>query len=354
MTDVLIVGNGLAANTLAFQLYQQGLSFRCIGNSSLSNCSHAAAGIWNPMVFKRLTKSWLAEQLIPELLHFYRAAETAMQARFVTERPMLRSFKEKQEQTLWLKKAETDAAPFLDKTIYTNKNERFANCWLNEPYSFVNQCGNLNVSAFIKASTLFFKDYFSEATFQYNDLKITPSGICYQQHQAKRIVFCEGYLVKHNPYFNWIPLVPAKGELLTLQTDQLHLNTVIFNRNGFLFQTEKNSFKIGATYNWQHINDLPSEEGKLELLHKLAAISSVEPIITQHQAGVRPSSKDRRPIMGVHPKHNSVFVFNGLGTKGVMLAPYFSKNFVLFIQGKAALHPEVDVARFYHLYKPHL
>ncbi|MCW3075505.1 MAG: dependent oxidoreductase [Bacteroidetes bacterium] len=73
--------------------------------------------------------------------------------------------------------------------------------------------------------------------------------------------------------------------------------------------------------------------------------------ILKHEAGVRPSSKDRRPIVGPHPLHSNMHVFNGLGTKGVMLAPYFANNFVLFYLQKQPLNPEINIKRFYNLFK---
>ena len=43
-------------------------------------------------------------------------------------------------------------------------------------------------------------------------------------------------------------------------------------------------------------------------------------------------------------------MFNGMGAKGVMLAPYFAGKFVHFLKQKQELPKEVDVARFYKLY----
>ncbi len=85
----------------------------------------------------------------------------------------------------------------------------------------------------------------------------------------------------------------------------------------------------------------------MELKEKLKKIIGCNYQLINHQAGVRPSSADRRPIIGQHPKYKNLHVFNGLGTKGVMLAPYFGKNFVNFYSNKQALHPDINVNRFY-------
>lgn len=105
-------------------------------------------------------------------------------------------------------------------------------------------------------------------------------------------------------------------------------------------------FKVGATYEWDQLNDIPSEEGKFELTKKLNSIISSPYNIVSHDAGVRPSVIDRRPVIGAHPKHNNIYVFNGLGTKAVMLAPYFAKQFVNYLQNNTPLDKEVDINRF--------
>jgi glycine/D-amino acid oxidase-like deaminating enzyme len=68
--------------------------------------------------------------------------------------------------------------------------------------------------------------------------------------------------------------------------------------------------------------------------------------IVGQEAGVRPSSNDRRPILGALDKDNKSFVFNGLGSKGVALAPYFSLQLANFITEGTAIDREVDIKRF--------
>jgi glycine/D-amino acid oxidase-like deaminating enzyme len=86
------------------------------------------------------------------------------------------------------------------------------------------------------------------------------------------------------------------------------------------------------------------------LKSKLNSLINCNYNIISHLAGVRPSSIDRRPIIGAHPEYKNLFVFNGLGTKGVMLAPYFSENFVNFYLKNEPLMDDVNVKRFYSNY----
>ena len=351
MINFLIVGNGLAANILAHTFKNNNITFTIIGNSNLSNCSNVAAGIWNPIVFKRMTKSWLADELIDYLIPFYEKIEKNFTQKIITHRSILKSFFEEQEKTLWQKKAETELTQFLDKSIYSQGSVAFKEAKLNEEFGFVKKCGTVDVPTFITETEKLFNLNFINQTFNYSDLNINTNYISYKNVNYENIIFCEGFLVKDNPYFNWLKLNPAKGEIITITSNQLNINNTILNKNGFIFNTKPNTFKVGATYEWSDLTQTTTQKANNELQQKLTHLITCNYQIIQHQAGIRPSSSDRRPIIGTHPYHKNLHIFNGLGTKGVMLAPYFANNFVNFYLQKQTLINEVDVKRFYHLYK---
>jgi len=351
MQKFLIVGNGLAANVIAHTLKNNNLTFNIIGNSALSNCSKIAAGIWNPVVFMRMTKSWMADELINYLIPFFENIEKKFSKKIITHRPIIKFFFEEQEKTLWLKKAGGELAQYLDKTIYIKLPNDFKNCMRNAEFGIVNKSGNIDVETFILESEKVFQLNFFNETLNYKDLNIENDYISYKNINYKNIIFCEGFLVKDNPYFNWIPLNPAKGETITIKSHELEIGNTILNKNGFIFNITNNTFKVGATYQWNDLNETPTEKAKNELAQKLTNLISSNYQITSHNAGIRPSSVDRRPIIGSHPIYKNLHIFNGLGTKGVMLAPYFANNFVNFYLQKETLNNEVDVKRFYNLYK---
>jgi hypothetical protein len=350
MTQFIIVGRGLAATCLMHQFYKQDISFIVIGNNQLSLSSRVAAGIWNPVVFKRLTSSWMAKDLIFKLEAFYSNCEKILDKKFVNYRELIKPFTEEQEKVLWQKKSQNELIDFLDNEIYS-ANEQHQNFKIINQYGKVKKAGSLDVPSFIDATDTYFKNKIINETFDYDQLSIQQNEIKYKEIVSKNIIFCEGYLVKNNPYFNWIPLVPAKGETITIKTDGIKLKNFIFNRDGFIVDIENSTYKVGATYEWQKLNDDISEEGLKTLKQKLDKMIESPYQIISHEAGVRPSSKDRRPIIGPHPKFKNLFVFNGLGSKGVMLAPYFSENFVLFYLEKEKLNTEVNIQRFYKLYE---
>jgi hypothetical protein len=347
MIPVIIVGRGLAANVLAHTFHRNNTAFKMIGLPGLSSSSLAAAGIYNPVVFRRMNKGWMASSCISALNEFFSYCEKSLHVKLIHSRNIIRSFNEEQEKKLWMKKAELELDEFLDDKIYSYPIE---NIKCGTEFGKVKQAGNIDLELFLKASSDFFSENIIEEKFEHTTLQITPEKIIYRNIEAANIVFCEGYLVKDNPWFSWIPLSPAKGETLTIRCE-LGLDESIFNKDGFIMRLDKDLFKVGATYNWEDLNDEPSETGKEELESKLKKMISCDYTIVEHKAGVRPATDDRRPIIGPHPLHKNLHVFNGLGAKGVMLAPYIANNFVNFMLHNSRLNNEISVERFYSLHR---
>lgn len=344
--DLIIVGQGLAGSVLALQCIEKGYSVLVIDQPELSASSKVAAGIWNPVVFKRLTKSWMVDELLPELMQFYKKAEVVLGSVLITEREIIKLFSEQQEVELWRKKAEGEMKIYLDPTIYRDNNLKgIRNSAFG--YSKVLRAGNLDMKKFLSLTRkhLIEGGAFLGEEFDYKQLKISED-VSYKNHSAQRIIFAEGYLIKRNPYFNYIPFRPAKGEVLTITSDDLAIGTSIVNKNAFVMQFGTNRYKLGATYDWTHLNDTTSEVALNELTQKFSKLSDAGYTVIDQEAGVRPSVVDRRPVIGAHSIHKNVFVFNGFGTKGVMLAPYFAKQLIKFIGLNEPLQEDVNVTRF--------
>jgi len=339
--DYIIVGQGIAGTILAFELLKQNKQILIINNDDLSSSSKVAAGIWNPVVFKRLTKSWLADDLIPSLNTFYDEIGKKLNCQFVKNISIAKLFSEEQEKTLWHKKAEQEMQHYL------NAETSEMNHPVRAEFALVKQTGNLDTKLFLNESKKYFQlnDFYSNEKFDFNTLIIHSNFVEYKNYTAEKIIFCEGYQIRENPYFKWIPMKPAKGDILTIYCRELNLD-VILNKGVFILPLGNNLFKVGATYNWDQLNDQPDEHAKAELTSKLKKIMPYEFEIVNHESGVRPAVIDRRPIIGSHPKHDSLLVFNGFGTKAVMLVPYFAKILTQHLTENLPLHEETSLSRF--------
>ena len=68
--------------------------------------------------------------------------------------------------------------------------------------------------------------------------------------------------------------------------------------------------------------------------------------VIEHSAGIRPTTIDRRPIIGSHPNYKNIYVFNGLGSRGILLAPTLSCWLYNHIYKRSLISKEVDIKRF--------
>ena len=343
--DFLIVGQGIAGSTLALTLIKYGYSVCIVDDSNLSTCSSVAAGIWNPIVFKRLVKSWKADDIIPVLINFYKDCEITFNTSLITDRNILKVISEKQEEDYWLKTAKSDNTYLADEIFL---NLKLSNQEIIASYSKVVQAGNLNVVEFLAQTKKYITEHhhFLNEVFDFSEFKNLNTHIEYKSIIANQIVFCEGHLISKNPLFNWIPTKPAKGEVITIKCSELQLKNDILNKGIFILPLGNHLFKIGATYRWEDLNDLPTTDALIELETKLKLVLQLPYEIIKHEAGIRPSVIDRRPVVGMHPDYKNLFVFNGFGTKAVMLAPYFAKQLVDSIKNQSKVDDEVNPIRF--------
>jgi glycine/D-amino acid oxidase-like deaminating enzyme len=344
--DFIIVGQGIAGTVLAYTFIKKGKSIMVIDDNTISACSRVAAGNFNPIVFKRLVKSWMADELIPFADTFYRDCEQFLKQEFYWKKEIVKIFAEETEKEFWQTKAnDPNLSRYLNQSIETD----FFQDIIHNPVgaTFVKDAANLFVSKYLAD----FRTYFSENNllmdekFDFNQLTVNPQNIKYKQVTATKIIFCEGYKVMDNPYFKWIPLKPAKGEVITVRIKNLPTDKII-NKGVYMLPIGDDLFIVGTTYDWVNLNDEPTEKARTEIADKLSKVLKVPFEIVDQQAGVRPSVNDRRPLLGLHPEHQTIGIFNGMGTKGVMLSPYFAEHFLNALESKNNIDNEVNISRF--------
>ena len=153
-----------------------------------------------------------------------------------------------------------------------------------------------------------------------------------------------------NPFFRALPMVGSKGELLNFEADMLQLEGVV-KSDGFIAPLGGNAFKIGTTYDNDDKDPSPTPGGREILEQKLHQLISCPYRITGQVAGIRPTVRDRRPLVGVHPKYKNLFILNGLGTHGALLAPYTATALYDFIEEGKPLDKEMNIVRHYHYFE---
>jgi glycine/D-amino acid oxidase-like deaminating enzyme len=87
-------------------------------------------------------------------------------------------------------------------------------------------------------------------------------------------------------------------------------------------------------------------EGRERLVQSLTKIYHGKFEIVRQMVGVRPTVNDRRPLIGLLPGTLSQYIFNGMGTKGTSLAPFWAEQLLLHITQGMTLPEDVHPDRY--------
>lgn len=347
--DYLIIGHGLAGANLAHLLEEVGYSVMLIDQPDKNHSSSVAAGLYNPVTGRKMVKTWMADKLFPVLKTHYQKLEKKLDTKFLHQIGIYRPFADIAEFNDWSAK-ETDAN--FSHLIEAIANARIPEFSLHDTFGGLHlaNSGYLDVPSLINASRSYFqdKDLFIEEWFEENHLRIEHNSLEYHGIKAKNLICCNGTWARDSKLFGWLPFKIVKGEILDVRFD--HKPQKVYNRGLFILPRFDGSVRIGSNYQNNFDTLEPTKEGKMELVQKLTQLTSAKYEVVSARAGIRPATKDRRPFIGKHPEYEHIYMFNGFGSKGVSMIPYFARDFVEFIQGNKPLNKDADITRYSKLY----
>lgn len=347
--DFIIVGHGLASVAVVEHLKKYSKSFLVFSDENPNSSSRVAAGLYNPITGRKMKQTWKAEDLFPYLEEFYGKLENSLTSNFLYKKDIYRPFLSLEDQNDWI--AKTNKGELFIKNTYTTSH--FSD-FINDKYGGIvlNKSGFLDVKKMLEShkNKLIENQQFIHERVDFNKIDVRSDSIYYGNIISKNIIFCDGPL-SQNPFFSWVPTAPVKGEILHIQTEKPLPEEVIFNRGVFIVKSSHHDFyRVGATYEWKNLDYEPTDKARNQLTDKLDDLLNIKYEIIEQVTGIRPASKDRRPLIGNHPDLKNVFLFNGLGTKGVSLAPFFANEFIESIINLKKLNDEVNISRYYPLY----
>lgn len=349
MIDFIVVGSGLGGISFCEQLVSNDCSYVVFDDNSQQS-SNIAAGMYNPVIFKRYTSVWKAQEQLDMLHPFYKGLEEKLAVKLDYAQSIYRRFFSVEEQNSWFEAADKPyLQPFLSTSLIKDSLDGIK---ADFGYGEVKQGGwvhtNLLQQKYLEhlSST----KQLREERFDYDSLDIQEDKVVYKDIEAKYIVFCEGFGLHSNPYFDYLPLVGTKGEVLEIEVPGLELD-VIIKASVFLLPLGGDKYKVGATYKWKDKTNIPTQACRNELEEKLRTFMTRPYKVLKHLAGVRPTVTDRHPLLGKHPKYHRLFVLNGLGSRGVMLAPYLSMLLFDHIINNTPLEREINIERFLKKFK---
>lgn len=344
MTDYIIVGAGLSGIAVSEELMKLGNTIKVFENHSQSS-STVAGGVFNPIILKRFTLAWQADEQMHLALPFYKGLENKLKTVLVHKLPVYRKFNSVEEQNNWFAAMDKPfISQFLDPVLVPSINPN-----IPSDYSFgrVKNTGTVDTKLLLEKYKEYLEslDAFEAADFEYNQLQFREDSVAYKGIQARRVIFCDGFGLTKNPYFNYLPLRGNKGEYLIIKAKDLDLEVAV-KSSVFILPLGNDLYKVGATYDNMDKTETPTLGAKDKLLNQLSKIITCEFEVTGQVAGIRPATSDRKPLVGQHPKHKQLYCCNGFGSRGVLIAPTVAKQLVSFIDKGTFLPMDIDIRRF--------
>lgn len=333
--SILIIGSGLAGITLAHHLLKRKQLVTIIDDGN-NVSTRVAAGLVNPLVFRRTTLSWRATEFLNEGWEFYKELEKTLNASLVEPIRIKRVFPSSQERDEWKRKE--DMAEFKSHLLKMTLS------------STTDSFGIVKSGYVVHSETFYTKNqqYFDELgilkreAFDYSSYSLSET--CYQGIVYDHVVFCCGYRVFENPFFKDCQVKPTKGQMLIIhheelpETESLHLKC-------FVFPMGNKMFRVGATYEWDNVSLSPTKKAKETLLAHLTHLTKMVPVIVSQPVGIRPTTMDRRPVLGSHPIFKHTHIFNGLGAKGYLIAPTMAKEMMQYLIDRKPIPNEYSITR---------
>ncbi len=341
---LLIIGGGLAGTCLAWQAWRRGLDFLVVDRDDASTSSKVAAGLVTPITGMRLNLSWRYPVLYPEAIDFYRSIERELQTRFYHEVPIVRLLRDAKAAQLWQRRtAQEEILPYLkpegDLAVDAN--------YFSAPFGGfeMTQSGWLDTAAFLETTRTFF-----EKQAQWQTGEVTPeaiqqtrSEICWQNHRFSHAVFCIGWEAARHPWFDWVPFKSAQGTVLSISANTGGEQRIL-NRGCWMLPVRPGQLRVGPTYDLDFRDpSTPSAEAIPTLEEKLKRLFKQRYEVLGSQTGVRPILHRRHALLGFHPSLTNIGFFNGLGSKGVLRAPWLSRHLIEHLLLGQPIEDELDL-----------
>ena len=381
--DYIIVGQGLAGTCLAWELLARGASVRVIDRETAVTSSRIAAGLITSVTGQRLVKSWRFEELRAAAGEFYRRIERELGCSLLRETPMVKVFVRKQERESFEKRMRDPTYAGLLREITdfpAGVSAPLGGCELL-------QGGQLEVAEFLGQSRQMWvregwyvagelslpddvrlvgedeapaepihggsrgqnPETFGRASSRSPQELRSPAGLELPRWglRASTLVFCEGIAARSNPWFSNVEFNPARGEMLMVEIPDWHETRIV--HGGVWIAplgpqgAPNNRYRVGATYDWDHLDSGPTAEGRSSLIASLEKLWQRSYTIVDHQSAVRPILKELNPVIGRHPHYPQLGYYNGLASKGSLQAPFFARQFASHLVHQTPIERAVDV-----------
>ncbi len=338
--DYGIVGQGLAGTLLHYYLSQAGRSC-CIWDAGGSSCSKISSGILNPLTGRKFVKSWMYDELLDEARSVYPKLERLLGEKFFYDRPIFRALPDRQAELEWdYRSSLPEYEAYIGRAV--SDEDLPLNLSRDRPFVSILRGHQLRINRFLYAyrKALINNGQYYEEFWRHSALKKDGELWNYRGMRCKQLVFCEGASAAKNPYLSGLPFNLSKGEALTMGMDQPL--TAIVKKGIFSVPWASDRWWLGTANFWNFEGEQPSGEGEKRILQRFEEMYEMAagPVL-ERMGAIKPTVRDRRPLLG--EVEQNMFVFNGLGSKGASLGPFFARQMSEFMLSGKPLLEAVDI-----------
>jgi len=320
---LLIVGQGLAGTLLGHACERAGLAFAIADAGHAGAASRVGAGIINPITGQRIVKNRGIDVLRAPALEMYRELEAVLGVPLVREMRVRRLFRDDTERRVFAEKtARGELAPYTDAG--GADAEGF---WIEGAL-------RIDTATLIAAARA--------RWLRQGVLREERVGLAEALHDYETVIACTGADVAEA--WGGVPCVLALGHILRVAVAGLAPD-VILNRGHWVLPTPPGEARVGATYVRGAAGDAEAARTELERSAEELLGRGAFSVLGQ-DSGLRVTTPDRMPIAGRDPRERRLGIFNGLGSKGALLAPWLARQWVAQLGAGAEFAAEIAAARF--------
>lgn len=311
-TQILIIGQGLSGSWLSYYLRQLNIDCIVLDENKSYTASKVASGIINPVTGMRYVKTWMVDEAMPTAIKAYEEFDC------IEQKNMLEVFENHSSEQAFEKRMNEDY-DFVQ--MHTSNWANIFN--YNLSIGEINPCYLVDVHSFLQQQN---KTNTIQEKFEESFLQIENNKIIYKDIIADKIIFCDGISSKQSNYFKHLGFAPVKGEALLIQCNNLSSQYIFKNKHSIV-PWRDGLFWVGASFDREYKDEHPSIEFKNDITQWLNRFLKLPYKLVDHFSSIRPANINRKPFVGLHPTQKNIGILNGMGSKGVLYAPYFANQF---------------------------
>lgn len=326
---LVIVGHGLVGCSMAMTCFRRDIPFRLVGYTQAGEASMASSGLIAPITGRRYVKAWNIDEYVAKALEFYRWSETLFGKEYFFPVEIIRFLSTEEARRAWEKRLED---PEYDAYV-SDKRYDILDA-MHRPYGILTGGFRLDTPGWVTAARQFL--------ISKGLLELLPAPYETKEIIGDKTVFTTGAL---DPNVSE-GIIPNKGESLIVSMPEWEIPLIIKEDVFIVPLAEDHLYWVGSHYEPWPQNAYKTEEAKRRILEAIRKVYNGRLEVIKHMVGIRPTVDDRRPLIGAYPGRSGQYIFNGVGTKGTSLAPFWSDALLTHILEGLPLSKEVSPERY--------